>query len=57
MVTLVYYKEKLKLLLKKKYFNYISNKIFFWLSNRVLYFIIFFTKNLNFIKYNYKIYN
>lgn len=38
--------------------DYINNKIFFHLGkNRSLYFIVFFFKNLNFVKCNYKIYN
>lgn len=38
--------------------DYVSNRGFFQLGkNKLLYFIVFFSKNLNFAKYNYKIYN
>lgn len=39
-------------------FNNISSEVFFWLDkDRLLYFIIFFYKNLNLAKCNYKIYD
>ena len=38
--------------------NYIGNEFFVQIEkDRLLYLIIFFFKNLNLIKYNYKIYN
>lgn len=45
-------------MVKIYFFNYINNRVLFKLEkDRLLYPIVFFSKNLNFAKYNYKIYN
>lgn len=52
-----YYKQGIKTILKINSFDYISSRIFFQGdNNRLLYFVAFFSKNVNLIKCNYKIY-
>ena len=44
--------------MKTIFLDYINSRIFFQLKeNGFLYFIAFFSKNLNLAKYNYKIYD
>lgn len=57
-LILVHYKQGVKTIIEIDLSDYINSEVFFQLSNnRLLYFIIFFSKNFNPIKYNYKIYN
>ena len=57
-LILVYYKQNLKTIVKIYTFDYVSSEVFFQLGkDKLLYFIIFFSKNLYLVKYNYKIYN
>ena len=53
----VYYKQDLKIMIKSDFFDYVNSGTFSQLrEDGLLYFFAFFSKNLNFIKYNYKIY-
>lgn len=52
------YKQSIKTIIMMDISDYVSSKIFFQLSNNILlYFIAFFSKNLNLVEYNYKIYD
>lgn len=53
-----YYKKGVKTIIKTNFSHYISSGVFFQLgNNRLLYFIAFFSKNFNLVKYNYEIYD
>lgn len=57
-LILAHYKQGLKIMMKTNLSNYVNSKVLFQLDeNRLLYFIIFFPKNLNLVECNYKIYN
>lgn len=57
-LILAYYKQSLKLIIETVFFDYISSRILFQLGkDELLYFIAFFSKNLNPIECNYEIYN
>lgn len=56
--VLAYYKLDINAIIKTDSLDYVNSKIFSWLNNnRLLHNITFFSKNLNFTEYNYKIYN
>lgn len=55
---LSYYNQGLKTIVETNSFDYVSSRIFFQLEkNELLYPITFFSKNLNHVECNYKIYN
>lgn len=57
-LILAYYKQSLKTIVKTNLPNYISSRVFFQLGeNRLIYLSMFFLKNLNSAKCNYKIDN
>ena len=57
-LILVYYKENVKTIMETNSFDYIKNRVFSQLSNnKLLHLIVFFFKNPNLTKSNYKIYD
>ena len=57
-LIIVHYKQSLKTIVETNSSDYINNRVSTQLrENRSLHPIIFFSKNLNSIKYNYEIYN
>lgn len=58
MPILVYYKQNLRIIMKRNFFDYVNSRDFFHLNkNRLSYPITFFFKIFNLAKYNYKIYD
>ena len=57
-LILAYYKQGLKIIIETTFFDYIGSGILSQLGkNGQLYSIAFFSKNMNFAKYNYEIYD
>lgn len=57
-LILTHYKQSLKTIIETDFFDYASNKVFFQLrEDGLLYLFVFFSKNLNPIECNYKIYD
>ena len=55
---LAHHEQSFKTIVKTNSANYLSSGVFFQLGkDRLLYPVVFFSKNLNSAKYNYKIYD
>lgn len=55
---LVHYKQDLKIIMKTDSSDNVSSRVFSQLGKyRLLHIIMFFLKNLNFMKYNYEMYD
>lgn len=53
-----HYKKNFNTIVKPDFFDYINSRVFYQLrENDFLYFVTFFSKNLNLAEYNYKIYD